>query len=478
MSTVVAFSLPWGRYHATPWDRNVNEGAVEWPPSPWRILRALYATWKLRCPDLADDQVLPLLQTLAEPPTYHVPSFCLGHTRHYLPGAAHMEGVKGKNKTDKTFDPFVATKRDAALLVEWAATLDEQDQQTLDALLAQVSYLGRAESIVDAERWDEQRTGATLADGGHELIAPGSGPQRLLTPTVPLDEQALTATPHGIRSERRLDPPATRWVSYPQPKPSTDNRTARTSPSVGAEAVRFSIIGSSPGARTSAVAFGDALRQNCLRAFGEMYDGRGSAQLAGKSDDGGKALGPHAHAHYFAFSATGDQRTVDTVAVWSRAGLDPADVLAIARNLPVQLPPRLPDVEDVRGKWLGLEGFGSTKDVLPELCGAARTWHTYTPYAMTKHWKGPIERQLTRDLDAELATHGLDARVEYVDLLKGNWLDYRRRRLFKNPRLADSVRAYGLQVGFTEDVSGPLALGALSHFGLGLFLPGPVAKAG
>ena len=31
------------RYHATPWDAHVNEGRVEWPPSPWRLLRALVA---------------------------------------------------------------------------------------------------------------------------------------------------------------------------------------------------------------------------------------------------------------------------------------------------------------------------------------------------------------------------------------------------------------------------------------------------
>jgi len=35
-----------GRFHATPWGRHVNEGAPEWPPSPYRLVRALYDTWK------------------------------------------------------------------------------------------------------------------------------------------------------------------------------------------------------------------------------------------------------------------------------------------------------------------------------------------------------------------------------------------------------------------------------------------------
>ncbi|HFQ89125.1 MAG TPA: type I-U CRISPR-associated protein Cas5/Cas6, partial [Desulfobulbus sp.] len=41
----IGFRFIAGRYHATPWGRHVNEAAVEWPPSPWRIVRALAATW-------------------------------------------------------------------------------------------------------------------------------------------------------------------------------------------------------------------------------------------------------------------------------------------------------------------------------------------------------------------------------------------------------------------------------------------------
>ena len=39
------FTFPAGRYHATPWGRNVNEADVAWPPEPVRILRSLIATW-------------------------------------------------------------------------------------------------------------------------------------------------------------------------------------------------------------------------------------------------------------------------------------------------------------------------------------------------------------------------------------------------------------------------------------------------
>lgn len=56
--------FPLGRYHATPWDRHVNEGAIEWPPSPWRLARALYAVWKERCPHLAGEDVMAALDAV------------------------------------------------------------------------------------------------------------------------------------------------------------------------------------------------------------------------------------------------------------------------------------------------------------------------------------------------------------------------------------------------------------------------------
>ena len=40
----LVFRFPAGHYHATPWGNHVNEGLIEWPPSPWRVVRALLAT--------------------------------------------------------------------------------------------------------------------------------------------------------------------------------------------------------------------------------------------------------------------------------------------------------------------------------------------------------------------------------------------------------------------------------------------------
>ncbi len=61
---VLELTFPAGRYHATPWGRHVNEGAIEWPPSPWRIVRALMATWYLKAREIPEATVRSLLNAL------------------------------------------------------------------------------------------------------------------------------------------------------------------------------------------------------------------------------------------------------------------------------------------------------------------------------------------------------------------------------------------------------------------------------
>ena len=115
MAVDLVLSFPLGRYHATPWGHSANEGAVEWPPSPFRLLRALYATWKNRVPDLPSEVVLALFDELSEAPTYLVPEHAGAHTRHYLPGKDHREGFS--TDTTKVLDTFLSLPVDGELVV-------------------------------------------------------------------------------------------------------------------------------------------------------------------------------------------------------------------------------------------------------------------------------------------------------------------------------------------------------------------------
>ena len=148
--------FPGGRYHATPWGHHVNEGLVEWPPSPWRLLRALISTgytalgWNGTSangnssrPPLVAQVLLEKLASVA--PRYRLPPATGAHTRHYMPIGV-MD--KGREKTTLVFDTWAQVDA-GALCVTWDVSLDEAEEAQCRNLVEHLGYLGRSESWVE-----------------------------------------------------------------------------------------------------------------------------------------------------------------------------------------------------------------------------------------------------------------------------------------------------------------------------------------
>jgi CRISPR-associated protein Csb2 len=178
--------FPAGRYHATPPDHHVNEGQVEWPPSPWRLLRALLAAgyntlgweagldnpWTSRPPELAQALILKLA---ASPPSYSVPSGLSSHTRHYMPLASLDNG---RERTSLVFDTW-ARLNDGTLAVTWGAELTDAETALLAELVARLGYLGRSESWIKAR----------VAGPNDEIPCPNCVPEQELADPGPGWEQ-------------------------------------------------------------------------------------------------------------------------------------------------------------------------------------------------------------------------------------------------------------------------------------------------
>ena len=118
---VVELTFPAGRYHATPWGRHVNEGVPEWPPAPYRLIRALFDAWKRKRPDWEPHRAENLLAPLASsPPRFLLPPASVSHTRSF----------QSKNEEDLTqksliFDGFVTVSTRLGVLAAWPrVTLD------------------------------------------------------------------------------------------------------------------------------------------------------------------------------------------------------------------------------------------------------------------------------------------------------------------------------------------------------------------
>lgn len=454
MSTVIALRFPTGRYHATPWNRAVNEAAVEWPPSPWRLLRALYATWRTRLPELGAGQVGPALERLAAAPSFRLPRHTEGHTRHYYPDVTFG--------TDKVFDPFAAVDPKAEMLVRWAHDLGDEHRSVIGGLCRSLPYLGRADSLCQAELLKPETAAQLGASGWLEpgdlgsLVVP---PVRVLSPLEPLDLTALVATTTDVRRAGRTTPVGARWLSYAAPAVAQPPAvvTAARSAQRRADAVLMRLGGPVLPSARSAVAFGHVLH----RAVSGK--GGGSPTLTGRDGDMARRDG-HVHAHYLLLDSDGD-RLLDTAVVWAPEGLREADVAALSRVR--RLHSGEPGLRPVR---VAVESVGGIDKLLPDYTGPARTWRSVTPFAPYRHRgkRQSLEQFLLAELTRETGTRGLPA-VETFRVVAGDWLSHRRRRLLSD----QEVGVVGLEVSFAEHLRGPLALGALSHFGLGLFRPLP-----
>lgn len=474
MGTTLAIRFPLRRYHANPWDRAVNEGASEWPPSPWRLLRALVATWHTRWPDLPAPVLEGLLDTLADPPSYLTPPAAAGHTRHYLPDLEHRRGEPGR--TGLTLDPFLAVGREEELLVRWDADVPGDQRQVLAKLVELLPYLGRAESVCQARLADvDQVPGENWWRPG----ADGARHVRLLAPTRPVNIAALQASTVDIRRRRRTVPEGTRWIGYAAGEPTraaTPAGAVRTT-TEPVTAIRFAVTGTVPMKATHGILLADEAH----RLAGAKLAAAGLADPCRQEIFGSNgAATDHGHAHWVPLPAAGEQPpVVRYLVVWVPHGLRTEDVAALLSLR--KMSGRRGSGEDgyeVRGLpplELLFQAAGGIGQVAPELCRPARRWRSLTPYLPVRHRKREsLEDYLTADVRTELGYRDLPPAavipVARELRLPDRWaLGYRRYRMTEN--MSKSRPGLGLRLEFAEPVAGPVLLGQLSHFGYGIFAP-------
>lgn len=473
MATTLAIRFPLGRYHATPWDRSVNEGAAEWPPSPWRLLRALVATWYTRWPDLPAPVLDGLLDMLGDPPSYLTPSARPGHTRHYLPDLSHRKGETGR--TDLTLDPFLWLRRDAELLVRWDVDLDGEQRTALAKLAELLPYLGRADSVCDARLLDAD---PVPDETWWRQGAEGEQTARLLVPARPVRRDVLEMSTVDVRKARRAVPAGTVWVSYASSRPAPPG-PAREEPT-RVQAVRFAVASHVRVRAIHGVLLADAVHQRAARRLADC----GAGDLLGS----GGAATNHQHAHWVPIAdGTGPDAYVKALLVYVPGGLRPVEVAALVRIREVSGQRGARDGDDgyqVKGLpsvRLLLQAAGPVEHVAPELCGPARRWQSLTPYLPVRHWHSR-RQTLAGYLSADVAAE-LQYREQYRDVaapstqgsnpddgLPDRWArGYRRYRL--DEHLGAARPGLGLRLDFGQEVLGPLLLGQLSHFGYGIFRP-------
>jgi CRISPR-associated protein Csb2 len=511
----IKITFPAGRWHATAWGTHVNEGVPEWPPCPWRLLRALLAAWFWK--DRRDEAVLrSLLEKLASvAPDYLLPEAAAAHTRHYMPG--------GDGKKTKIFDTFVHVSEGQALWVRWDVELGATEQTLLARLLASLSYLGRAESLVDAalvsagelplrrvSDWTRPAEISTSEDGeAIRLLAPQEPDAYSAWATSqnepaskgkkPKGKKKAATLPETLHDALQLDtadwkkdgwnlPPGSRWLDYIRPRDafkiapvSRPRTTRRTSlPTVA----RFALTAKVPPGITQSLSLAERFHQSLCK----QLDGIASPALTGV-DASGQPLTGNAHAYFL--HECDHHGYVTHVTVHAPLGFSPDDSRALSR---------------MRKVW-SIEGKGAEIDVILLATGQgadfnpaspyfrpSRVWRSLTPFVPVRHSKatrtgvakldpitklqiGSPEHDCLRLLSlvapdvGPVRVQNLGARLA-VGLRSIPALDFQRQRRNGGGTRGDH-RGCALELEFESPTALPFALGYAAHFGLGLFAPVP-----
>lgn len=458
----VAIDLLAARYHATPWGRAANEGAAEWPPSPWRLGRALVSAWWRTPPDerLKEAEVDDLLSALAAPPRFLLPRAISAHTRHFMP--------KADDKRTLVLDPFIRTDGSSPTLVWDDIELAAEQRIDLGGLLERIGYLGRAEAPCIARLADAAPSAAVEV----VPLAGATNPDaveivRVLCLADGATVAALSASTAERRKQRLVAPPAGRFLSYVQPPDALEAPRRRRSTTARRQVLglRFAIEGASLPPVTEALRLAERYRAAVLKRA-DRKPAEVVARLRGRHPSTGEILLGHSHAHYLPTDEDGDRR-LDHLTVWCPAGIrtDELDALALTtlRSWAFEHPLRLILTDE-----LGPEREG------PGPLGTARRWRSHTPFLPVRHPKrrrGATVDGYVHQVLLELERRGLPRplRVEAIAGRPKTWGEFRRERDRREPRLG--TPALGFEIEFAQSVRGPVALGRHSHFGMGLFLP-------
>lgn len=383
--------FPGRRYHATPWGHHVNEGLIEWPPSPWRLLRALLSVgysachwpadldepWRSSPPEPARAMILALANVV---PRYSLPPAIGTHSRHYMPMG---EFKNGQERTTLVFDTWAQIEA-GELAVTWDVDLSPEQTALLAHLAGQLNFLGRSESWVlarlatPAEAAVIQHNGLPCDNAPHPgpgwdqvaLLAPETsvtyGPWReaavqsklaeLPLPTgrgkalqkreaereaalapYPADTLAcLQVDTSWLRLHGWSQPPGSRKLLYWRRSDALQAPTALQHAAPTPQAVNCVLLSlASQSGNDHALPplarclpQAEMLHRQVLGTFGKLGDGGHSAVLSGCDAQGQPLRGAHGHAHVLPLDLDADGH-IDHLLLWAPDGLAAAEQTAI-----------------------------------------------------------------------------------------------------------------------------------------------------
>jgi CRISPR-associated protein Csb2 len=510
MGLIIEQTFPLGRFHAARWKQgSFGDRHGEWPPSPYRLLRALAMRWFQYAREMGWDNqeeenhrsqlLYPLLESLAsDQPSFYLPaaSWRGPAVKQYQPTAVEwtdkLKKAAGYKKPSTTLveDHYRVIPAQEPVFWFWRGIeIADCCINLLDALLDRILYFGRAESYCRMRRVKSVPNGIEANCSLSEIRASGSVP---VLSFIPREMELKYLLEYLLRPTGEMmskpTPPGTRW--YYAELPRLPSRTPipplRVTHPSGLHCIQFAVGGRVLPPMHSWVRLTERFRGRVIKELAKLIspNSKGEYQLlddhhrrklsliSGK-DEHGKPLSGHRHAYFLLWpdengyptrllAVRGDPFTHEEIEAMLRASERP---IAWDYNSPewkVRLVPMPFGVKPPEG-----------------LFAKSRVWKTITPFVPPaerhRFRKGrersseSIERIVTKLLNGKASPSYVEitSRSEWVKLHE----TLERRRLRIKSRTPWVRPGYHLKITFQEEVSGPLILGDSCHFGLGLFIP-------
>jgi len=238
MQLVLRQTFPLGRFHATPWRVNpFDDPHGEWPPSPWRLIRALVARWhqwRREVDTLVDDGSLErmILAFCRSRVSFFLPPEARRGVslRHYQPvdfGWKPKENKKGTIPQERAYGTTLAQDNywmvPPEQAVWWFLDGEDWSDDVLNILgrcLERITYFGRAESLTELRRWTDAIPAGIVANCELQPEPRSRGDVPVLVP----DPQATPEQVQCITDEESARgstvPPGAVWHFARRPDPT------------------------------------------------------------------------------------------------------------------------------------------------------------------------------------------------------------------------------------------------------------------
>jgi CRISPR-associated protein Csb2 len=501
MKLVLRQEFPLGRFHATPWRVNpYDDPHGEWPPSPWRLVRAVTARWYQWAREAEQE---PAVEQLEELQTalcrstfaFHLPPYAREGSplRQYHPTEFGWRPAGTKNPGTRSYgtslvqDNYWCVPPDAPV---WWFLEGEDWTDDLRALLGEclerVTYFGRAETLTDIRVVD---SAADVPEANCTLVdRRGAGAVPVLSPCDTATREDLERTTDNPEAVKRTVPPGAQWLYAMRPqRPASRERRRVLQHRSNCHLMQFAIgwnVSPEPRAivRLTSRFRGAVIREllrlktgdasaNWSRASREVRES--VADMTGK-DASGDALSGHRHAEFLAWCEAGQPTRL---LVWRGARAfdsDEQDAILLAAMRDVSWATAGADTDEWKVRLVPLDravppppGFGNQSSTV---------WESATPYVPPRHHlRGGKERageSLAEQIQREVRLREIAQQVEVELVEEPEWVAVHipRRQAGKRAFIGDR-RGQKVRLRFSTPVAGPIRLGHSSSFGLGLFRP-------